>query len=61
MSANTLFILTVREVAGRFLPLGVTAAGRQKRKAAARALERLAGAGVLSQRDVGGEVPYLNN
>jgi nucleotide-binding universal stress UspA family protein len=58
---NTLVILTAREAAGRFLPLGVAASGRKARKAAARALERLAHAGVLSRRDVAGEVRYVND
>jgi len=58
---TSLVILTAREAAGRFLPLGATAAGRKARKAAARALERLAHAGVLSRRDVRVEVRYVND
>ena len=58
---TSLVILTAREAAGRFLPPGATAAGRQERKAAARALERLAGAGVLNRRDVASEVRYVND
>ena len=58
---TSLVILTAREAAGRFLPPGATAAGRKARKAAARALERLARAGVLSRRDVAGEVRSVND
>jgi nucleotide-binding universal stress UspA family protein len=59
--SNTLVILTTREAAGRFLPPGVTAAGRKARKAAARALERLAAAGLLGRRDVAGEARFVND
>ena len=59
--SHTLASFTTQGVAGRFLPHQTHTVGRKERRAAARALEHLAHAGVLCRRDMHGEVWYLND
>ena len=59
--SHTLASFTAHEVAGRFLPHQTHTVGRKERRAAARALEHLAHAGIHGLRDMHGEVWYLND
>jgi nucleotide-binding universal stress UspA family protein len=58
---GVLAILTPREAARQFAPPLTKMVGHEEADAAARALERLAGSGVLVRHTVNGELRYIND